>query len=121
MGLSEAAKSHLQSARMLTAELDIFRCQADAASKLMSDRDPNEAYLTRIPGQQYALFFPNGGSVGLDLSQDAGTYAVKWLDISRSQWVEAEAITAGNVVTFETPGKGYWAALLKQGGKALSE
>ncbi|MCA9229727.1 MAG: hypothetical protein KDA57_03690 [Planctomycetales bacterium] len=112
LGLSEPAIAHLKSARMLTAELDIFRSQPDSSSELLSGREANEAYLTRVAGEQYALFFPAGGSVELDLTEAAGSFARKWLDIAQSRWTEAEPVAGSAKVVLESPGEGYWVVLL---------
>ena len=111
-GLSENAQAHIKSARMLTAELDIFNCTPDSKNALLSDRSPNEAYLTCVAGRQYAVYFPNGGSAGLDLSGATGSFAVKWLDIANSQWQPAPAVKGGGTITLEAPASGHWVVLL---------
>ena len=115
LGLCDIAKAHIRSMRLLAAELDVFRCTADGASKLLTDRSPNEAYLTCIPGQQYVVYFPNGGSVGLDLTNARGIFAVKWLDIMKSEWGDARRVEGGKVVRLRAPGQGHWAALIRGG------
>jgi hypothetical protein len=40
--------------------------EVEPANQLLSDHADNEAYLTARPGSSYALYFPDGGSVGLD-------------------------------------------------------
>ncbi len=47
LGLSPLAQSHIRSMRMLTSELDLFRCVPDSKSRLLLDREPDEAYVTR--------------------------------------------------------------------------
>jgi hypothetical protein len=43
---------------------------------LLSERERNEAYLAARPGEYYALYFTNGGSVDLDLSGAKGSFDV---------------------------------------------
>ncbi|NOX55613.1 MAG: hypothetical protein GXP27_14475 [Planctomycetes bacterium] len=112
LGLSDRAKRHIKSMRMLTAELDIFRCKPDVASRLLSERSPNEAYLTYIPGERYAVYFPNGGDVTLDFSKEKGRFALKWLNILKCRWQPARAVQAGHVVRLQPPASGHWVALL---------
>ncbi len=112
LGLSDLAKAHLKSARLLTAELDIFHCTPDTNGELLLDREPNEAYLTYVAGRQYAVYFPDGGSVRLDLSRAKGRFTVKWLEIGRCRWQAARAVLGGHPVSLEAPGKGHWVALL---------
>jgi len=112
IGLSEKAQSHIRSMRMLTEELDIFRCVPDSKNALLSDRDPNEAYLTYINSEQYAVYFPDGGSVRLDLSGVTGKFRLRWLDIANSRWADLQEIDGGSRITLAAPGPGHWAALL---------
>lgn len=112
IGLNGLAQAHIKSVRLLMRELDIFRCTPDSASKLLSNREANEAYVACIAGEQYAVYFPNGGSVNLDLSAAKDTFAVKWLDIGNTKWQAAETIKGGGSIPLKTPGSGHWLALL---------
>ena len=115
LGLGDRAKPHIRSMRLLTSELDIFRCTPDVTSKLLTDRSENEAYLTSVSGRQYALYFPNGGDVKLDLSKVKGSFSLKWLDIAKSRWVGRETVQGGSRVSLNAPGTGHWACLLVRG------
>ena len=114
LGLGSTAQTHIRSMRLLTTELDIFNCAPDSDSKLLSDRSDNEAYLTCIAGRQYALYFPDGGSVGLCLSAADGAFTVKWLDITRTQWRSSADVQGGGTITLFPPGSGHWVALLSK-------
>ena len=92
---------------------------------LFSDREDNEAYLAAKPGEQYALYFTNGGSVGLDLSGTTDSFDVTWISVSMGICTETAAalgyrpmektIEGGGVVTLSAPYKGGWvAAIVKQ-------
>jgi hypothetical protein len=119
IGLNEDAQAHIKSMGLLMKELDIFRCTPDSASRLLSNREVNEAYLTFIEGEQYAVYFPDGGSVDLSLSGAEGTFTMKWLDIEHSKWQDPKSLEVDKSVTLKTPGSGHWVALLtkKKGGK----
>jgi len=112
IGLNDPAQAHIKSMRLLQNELDIFNCTPDSKSELLSDRDVNEAYLTCIAGQQYAVYFPDGGSVGVDLSGADGSFTMRWLDIEHSKWQAPQTIKGGETITLKTPGSGHWLALL---------
>jgi hypothetical protein len=112
LGLSQAAQTHLRSARMLADTFDFFRAEPDAGSVLMSDRTPNEAYLTRIPGEQYAVYFPDGGQVALNLDRESSRLAATWLDIDTSTWHSVDPVQGGGTVELACPGPGQWVALL---------
>lgn len=113
LGLSDLAQVNLRSMRALLFCMDIFTCQPDAKSHLLSEREDNEAYLTYCEGQQYALYFPNGGQVKLDLSAAPGEWNLVWLDIQKSTLSDPESIQGGKAVEIKTPEpNGYWAAVL---------
>ena len=112
--MSDRAKPHIKSMRMLTAELDVFHCTPDSASNLLGNRAPNEAYLTHIPGKQYAVYFPNGGAVDLDLTKAPGAFTLKWLDIMKSKWGAERAVEGGAKLRLRAPGRGHRAALIQQ-------
>ncbi len=116
LGLSQRAQRHIRSMRMLLAELDILNCRPDMEGRLLSDREPNEAYLTCQRDRQYAVYFPNGGCVKLDLRDAEGSYVVKWLDIMGGRWERASGIGAGQYVELAASGSGHWVALLKRVG-----
>ena len=109
MGLGQKAQAHIKSMRLLTAEFDIFNAVPDSQSRLLSNRSDNKAYLSYIPRRQYAVYFPNGGSVDLDLSEAAGQYVMKWIDIAQSRWAREETLEGGGTVTLSSPGTGHWA------------
>jgi hypothetical protein len=90
--------------------------------ELLSDREPNEAYLAAKPGESYALYFTNGGSVGLDLSRAPGVYNITWISVAMGRTVESwqqggyrrlpRTIKGGEVITLSAPYKGGWAAAI---------
>jgi len=116
IGLSDRAKAHIRSMRLLMAEFDIFRATPDAKSKLLDDRTENEAYLTFIADRQYALYFPDGGEVTLDLSDAEGSFDLRWLDIVESRWTDADRVRGGRKVKLAVPGEGHWGCLLDRNG-----
>ncbi len=112
LGLSTQAQAHILSGRMLSKGFDFFKAEPDSDSALLSDRATNEAYLSRVPGRQYALYFTEGGAVGLDLTEAEGTFEVQWLDIAASTWTSAADIHGGTVVQLATSQGGPAVALL---------
>lgn len=112
IGLSKTAQAHLRSADMLLSELDIFRATPDAESDLLSNRAADEAYLSHIPGEQYVLYFTDGGSVELDLGGVNGSFSVRWLEAGNSRWRAGASLEGGSSVELEAPGDGHWLVLL---------
>ena len=112
LGLGEKAQANIRSMRMLLDEFDVIRATPDAEGKLLSDRAANEAYLTHIEGSQYAVYFPDGGAVGLDLSKAGGEFTLKWLNIAGSTWEASKPVRGGGIIPLAAPGQGAWAVLV---------
>ncbi len=110
LGLGADAQACIKSGRMLTGAMNLFVCEP--RNDLLSDRSQNEAYCTAEPGKQYAVYFPDSGTVKLDVSAAQGTLRVRWLDIARSAWQTPQSVASGGVLELRTPGRGHWAALV---------
>jgi hypothetical protein len=111
LGLGDKAQANIRSMRMVTDKMDIFTCQPH--NDLLSERKKNEAYCIANPGKEYAVYFPNGGQVMLDISPLKKPATVKWLDIMKSQWAKTEEVISDSKLKLSCPSQGYWAALLK--------
>ena len=96
---------------MLTDAMNVFRCEPH--NDLLSERGDNEAYAMAELGRQYAVYFPGGGSVTIDLSATSGELSARWLDISNSRWTGEVALGGGAAATLQAPGRGHWAVLIK--------
>ena len=115
VGLSEIAQAHLKSMRTITDEMDVFVCEPH--NELLSNREENEAYVFANPGREYAVYFPNGGSVNIDLSnsrkRNTQKGTVRWLDIAKSEWMQEIEILFSDGVTLSTPSQAHWAVLIQ--------
>ena len=80
---------------------------------LLDDRQANEAYCLAQPGEQYAVYFTDGGAVSLLVPDNSKTWRVRWMDISKSQWHAMETMSTGNRLRLKTPGEGHWAVLIE--------
>ncbi|MGI9456532.1 MAG: hypothetical protein ACR2NU_08215, partial [Aeoliella sp.] len=122
-GLNDFAKGSIKAARMLESQIKFW--DITPRMDLLSDRESNEAYLAAKPGESYALYFPNGGSVGLDLSDAPGVLQRTWISVAsgvatRTAGVGGwtgygsmeETIQGGAVVTLSAPYKGGWVAVI---------
>jgi len=109
-GLGKKAQANLRSMRMLTDKMNIFTCEPH--NDLLSDRDSNEAYCIANPGKEYAVYFPNGGEVVLDIGSLKKPAEVRWLDIMKSKWANTQKIKSESKLNLRCPSKGYWAALI---------
>lgn len=130
-GLNDAARASIQAARLLEQRMKFW--EIEPHQELLSDRQPNEAYLAANPGRAYALYFTNGGSVTVDLTQAAGDFGVTWISVSMGIVVgttsepgkrrPTQAISGGKPVTLSAPYKGGWVAAIvrKAAGPAAEQ
>ncbi len=119
-GLNDYAKASIKAARILEKLVPLW--ETTPRLDLLVRRKPNEAYLTAKPGQYYVLYFTDGGSVGLDLSDASGAFDVTWISVSMGVTVRSSAsggyrlmdntIQGGRVATLSAPYKGGWVAAL---------
>ncbi|HXW04441.1 MAG TPA: hypothetical protein VD833_04355 [Vicinamibacterales bacterium] len=112
IGLSELAQANLRSAGLLLGAVDLPEGEPDAGSRLLADREPNEAYVMRRKGRWYAVYFPRPGSVRLDLRAEAGSFRARWLNVLDSRWTPSTAVTVGGWTDLAPPGDGHWVAVL---------
>ncbi len=112
IGLSDLAQIHLRSARMVIDDFDLFRAVPDIESHLLSNRESDEAYLSHIPGEQIAIYFPDSGDVHLELSGTSEMFEMKWLDIEDSSWSGTEKINGADPIRLSPPKDGHWILLL---------
>lgn len=110
-GLNETAQEHIRAAREVADTIDVFSCEPH--NDLLSDREPNEAYCLANPGSQYAIWFPRGGSVGLDVSARSGAVGVKWLNISNCRWMESADRFDDDSVRLTCPTEDDWVAVVQ--------
>jgi hypothetical protein len=82
------------------------------AHELLSECDANEAYLAASAGRAFALYFPGGGEVELELSQPTGTLVAHWINIDTGEWGPKQKLAAGSRVSLAPPGTQNWAAAI---------
>lgn len=108
LGLSELSTGSLAAARKLQSLVKPW--DVAPANHLLADREENEAYLTARPGQAYALYFPDGGQIALNLAGHPGTYQLRWINVTTGQWADTKTIAGGTAAPITAPTKGGWVA-----------
>ncbi len=80
----------------------------------LQGHDAGSSWAIGAPGQGYLVYATAGGSLGLDLRGDPGTYAVIWVDGSSGLAQPQDTLVkGGGTVTLEPPATGKaWAAWL---------
>jgi hypothetical protein len=119
-GLNYLAKGSIKAARILESLMKFW--DITPQMELLSDRESNETYLAAKPGECYALYFTDGGSVGLDLSDATGFFEITWISISMGITTQTsetggyrlmdKTIQGGSVVALSAPYKGGWVAAI---------
>ncbi len=97
---------------MVVDELDIFH--TGPSINLLKERDSNEAYCLAEKGEAYAVYFPDGGSVILDLSGRMGEVSVRWLNVLENKWLDTERFSVESEIELTTPGQGHWVVLVEK-------
>ena len=111
LALGPRAQTTIRSGRMLMDSFDVFASRPD--NDLLSERDDNEAYALANRGQQYAVYFPDGGNVVLNVSDAQGRLQLRWLNINTSTWQETQYAEGGGSITLQAPGSGHWAVVIQ--------
>lgn len=111
LGLGTKAQANIKSLRMLTDTMNVFGCKPH--NDLLRGRESNEAYCLAKPGLEYAVYFPHGGKVTLNVSSLDGPVKVRWLDIMKSEWMDLKQPQTNGTVSLECPSQGYWAVLVR--------
>jgi len=110
LGLGPRAQTIIRAMREVANAFHIFR--AEPRNDLLAERDENEAYLLAVPGEQYAVYFPAGGSVSLDLTAFPGDMTTRRMDIGSATWVEEATVAGGTALTLSAPAGGHSIVLL---------
>jgi hypothetical protein len=116
LGLSQPAVAALRAARKLESVIKLW--EAEPGNQLLSNRENNEAFLAAKPGRAYALYFTDGGSIGLDLKNAPGRFDVRWIAVATGEWGQRATIRGGGVATVNAPAKGHWVAAIVKAGIA---
>ena len=111
LGLGPLACRHLKSMRMLTDNIHIFSCQPN--NHLLSNRRENQAYALANIGKEVVVYFPESGTIDIDLSLFDADLTLQWLDINQSEWLNQMSVHGGKVVALTTPSQGHWAVLIR--------
>lgn len=110
LGFTQPAEQALRAARRLESAVPLWNLEPGLDR--LRGREPNEAYLAAAPGIAYALYFPDGGEIELDLREAVGRFRLRWIDIGRGEWGPASELPGGDWRAVEAPGKGHWAAAI---------
>ncbi|MCK5218568.1 hypothetical protein KAR10_03530, partial [bacterium] len=124
LNIRPAALANFQAAHKLESVIKLWEIKP--RNDLLTDRGTfvvatpvdqeviyGEAYLAAKPGEKYALYFTQGGSVGLKLdSYSETTFSLKWINLAEGSWGNETTLVGGNTVTITAPTDAGWVAAL---------
>lgn len=114
LGFSTSAEASIRAARKLESLVKPWDLRPDLS--LLRGRADNEAYLAAQPGLAYALYFPDGGEVELDLRNAKGSFQLHWINIATGDWGQRALMEGGDWRKLVAPGEGHWAAVAALSG-----
>jgi len=111
IGLNEITQEHIRAARKLTSSFNVFR--SEPRPDLLSEREKNEAYCLAVGGKTYALYFPKGGEIVLNLEKKRRV-TVRWFDVNAGRFLDNPQESNGPRVRIKTPNtKQTWLAIVR--------
>ncbi|MBW1696411.1 MAG: hypothetical protein JRK26_06405 [Deltaproteobacteria bacterium] len=112
IGINHNARRAIKGIRELLAHFDIFH--STVQDRLLKDRAEDEAYCLGCEGRSWAVMFPDGGRVLLDVQEapEGARFEVRWFDADYLAWQEPYQIEAASMLPLGTPGNGRWVALI---------
>ena len=72
------------------------------------------AILSANPGVEYIAYDINGGTIGIDLTNDPGSFGAMWLNPRTGDMIELESVNGGSEYSISTPDDGDWVLYLKK-------
>ncbi len=110
IGLNDMSKACIRAGRKVEQHVKFW--DVEPRMDLLSDRQSDEAYLSARPGEKYVLYFTQGGSVGLDLTDHRGNFQLRWISIRTGDRAEKMFVSGGKVVTINAPSEAPWVATI---------
>ncbi len=114
IGLCEASKNCIRATRKVESKVKFW--DVSPRLDLLTNREPDEAYLAAQPGHMYILYFTKngGGSVGLKLDQFPNTaFELRWINIGTGKWGTVTLLSGGSTILIGRPDDStHWVAII---------
>jgi len=109
-GLNERAQAAIRAVRLLEEHVKLW--EVEPHMELLSERAGNAAYIAAKPGRRYAVYFPYGGRVQLDLSACEGPMTLRWISVTTGEPVRDPQPIGPGVVELAPIASGGWLAAI---------
>ena len=110
-GLNDKSKATIKAVRKIETVIKLW--ENKPRMDLLSDREPDEAYLSAKEGEKYVIYFTDGGTVKLDLRQYDKSFIMKWISVNSGEWCSESTFKGGNYQEITAPDKGGWYAVIE--------
>jgi len=114
IGLYPEAKNCITATRKVETKIRFW--DVKPRLDLLTNRQPDEAYVAADPGNAYILYFTrNGaGTVGLKLDEYPDTsFELTWVNIGTGSWGLTETLSGGSTVSIDRPNdSSHWVATI---------
>lgn len=101
LGLSEQSIKAIKAIRQVEEKVKMWEVMP--RMDLLSENEPNEAYLAAKNGEKYIVYFPQQGEVKVDLEQLDQDFELYWWDIANEKWTKRELDLTGGLLTLTAP------------------
>jgi hypothetical protein len=114
-GLNQKAQASIKTMRKVESVVKLWDIKPQM--ELLSDRDPNEAYLSGN-GETFVIYYPRGGSVSVDLTGQKQKLNGRWINVATGEWAGNFDINGESRVELATPDRsGGWFAVFSSSAK----
>ena len=112
LGLSEKSIHSLKTIREIEKYVKFW--EIEPKMELLSDIEAGEAYVAAKEGEAYVVYFPEKGTIMLDLSQQNGSFIIRWLNPETAIWEHEDKIEGGKAIGLEAENEmGSFAIIVK--------
>lgn len=116
IGLYAVAKNCMRATRKVETKVKFW--DVEPRLDLLTERQPDEAYLAADPGHAYILYFTKNsdGSVALKLGSYPDTrFELQWVNVNTGAWGPKTSLSGGSTITIDRPdGSAHWVACVRR-------
>lgn len=97
------AATILSSIHTFLKDFSIVESIPGIEAKNLFKRDDNEAFITNIKDESYAIYFPKEGEVILKMDKVKDNFYIKWFVIESGKWSDVKKVKIENGYKIKTP------------------